>query len=66
MRAGLLESRWLEISTDLFFFFSFQIIKELPPPPAEESEVSDQVDRMVEWGRELTGQPETQASAKQS
>lgn len=41
-RTGLLESRWLEISTDLFCFFSFQIIKEVPPPPAEESEVSDQ------------------------
>lgn len=44
-QAGLLESRQLEISTDLFLFFSLQIIKEVPPPPAEESEVSDQ-----SWG----------------
>lgn len=44
-QAGLLESRQLEISTDLFLFFSLQIIKEVPPPPAEESEVSDQ-----NWG----------------
>lgn len=62
MRAGLLKSRWLEISTDLFFIFSFQIIKEMPPPPAEESEVSDQSLVQPEgqgggvgWGGELSG-----------
>ena len=56
LKAGLLESRWLEISTHLFFFFfSFQIIKEVPPPPAEESEVSDQMGWVVGWDRELTG-----------
>lgn len=60
LRAGLLKSRWLEISTDLFFIFCFQIIKEMPPPPAEESEVSDQSrcslrGRVLEWGGERRG-----------
>lgn len=36
------------------FFFPFQIIKEVPPPPAEESEVSDQVGWVAGWDRELT------------
>lgn len=46
--------------------FSFQIIKEVPPPPAEESEVSDH-SRMaaggrggrVGWRAGWAGQPDT-------
>ena len=39
----------------VLFFFPFQIIKEVPPPPAEESEVSDQVGWVAGWDGELTG-----------